>query len=62
MQEDAHFPAEQYRTLLEVSESIASHRDLSDLVQDLAEWLRWHLGTWLSPGRMMEYVLRHLAT
>jgi hypothetical protein len=49
MQEDVHFPAEQCRTLLEVSESIASHRDLSDLVQDLAKWLRCHLGTSLSP-------------
>jgi hypothetical protein len=51
-----------YRTLLEVSESIASHRDLSDLLQGLAEWLRCHLRTRSSHGRMMEYVALHLAT
>jgi formate hydrogenlyase transcriptional activator len=35
----AHFSCEQYRTLLEVAEAIAVHRDLGALFQDLARRL-----------------------
>src|SRR5262245_2391844 len=35
----AHFTREQYRTLLEVAEAIAVHRDLNELFNDLAQRL-----------------------